>query len=144
MPPLLRQPLRELARRRGLAGALQAQEQDDARPFRGGLKSALAVAKQRDHLVADDLDDLLRGREAAEDSLVLAEGAIADPVDKRLDDLEVDVGFEKRQPDLTQGGFDSLRRQTRFSPETLEDVLEPCAERLEHNPANLLYSKRLS
>jgi len=36
---------------------------------------------------------------------------IADAVDERLDDLEIDVGFEQREPNLAEGDLDILRRQ---------------------------------
>ena len=79
------------------------------------LQPALGVAEQREHLVADDLDDLLRRRQAAED--VLPHRPIAHAVDERLDDLEVDVGFEQRQADLAQRRLDVLRRQPRLRRE---------------------------
>ena len=132
MPSLLRQPFRQLARRRRLAGALQPEQQDDARPPARRLQPSLGVAEEGHHFVADDLDDLLRGGEAP--GHVLAHRAIPDPVDERLDDLEVDVGFEQREPNLAQRGLDVLRRQPRFAPERLEHVLETCAEGLEHGP----------
>ena len=95
-----------------------------------GRQPAFGVAEQRHHLVADDLDDLLRRRQAAEH--VLLHRPVADAVDERLDDLEVDVGFEQRQPDLAQRRLDVLGRQPRFAPQGLEDVLQACAQGLEH------------
>ena len=65
---------------------------------------ALGVAEQRQQLVADDLDDLLARRQALEDRLV--HRAIAHAIDEGLDDLEVDVGLEQRQPDFPEGGLD--------------------------------------
>ena len=106
---LLAQPHRQLARRRRLARALQAEHQDDARTLAGRLEPAFGIPEQRHHLVADDLDDLLRRRQAAEDRLV--HGAIADAVDERLDDLEIDVGFEQREANLAQCDLDVLRRE---------------------------------
>jgi hypothetical protein len=89
----------------------------------------LRVAKQRKHLIADDFDDLLRGRKAAQD--VLPHRPVANPVDECLDDLEVDVGFEQCEPDFPQRRLDVLRRQARFTAKRLERVLEACAEGLE-------------
>ena len=94
------QPASELAGRRRLARTLQSEQQHDARRRRVFLQAAFGVAKQRQQLVADDLDDLLARRQALEDRLV--HRLVADAVDERLDDLEVDVGFEQRQPDLAQ------------------------------------------
>ena len=100
--------------------------------LRRRLQPALGVAEQRQHLVADDLDDLLRRRQAPQH--VLPHRPVAHAVDERLDDLEVDVGFEQRQPDLAQRGLDVLGRQPRLAAERLEDVLETCAEGVEHDP----------
>ena len=71
MASLLRQPLRELARGRRLAGALQPEQQDDARPLGRRLQAAFGIAEQRHHLVADDLDDLLRRRQATAQHILL-------------------------------------------------------------------------
>ena len=73
-------------------------------PLRRRLQAALGVAEERQHLVADDLDDLLRRRQAPQD--VLPHRPVAHAIDERLDDLEVDVGFEQRQPNLAQRRLD--------------------------------------
>ena len=78
-----------------------------------GWRPAFGVAEERHHLVADDLDDLLRRREAAEH--VLPHRPIAHAVDERLDDLEVDVRLEQREPNLAQRGLDVLGRQPRLA-----------------------------
>ncbi len=127
---LLGQPLRQLARGRRLAGALQPQQQDHARPLARRLQSALGIAEERDHFVAHDLDDLLRGRQAAQH--ILPQRPIADPIDECLDDLEVDVGFEQREPDLAKRRLDVLGRQPRLAPQGLEDVLQAVTERVKH------------
>ena len=86
-----------------------------------GLQSAFGIAEERDHFVADDLDDLLRRRQAAEH--ILSQRAIADPVDERLDDLEIDVGFEQRETDLPKRSLHVLGSQPRLTPKGLENVL---------------------
>ena len=98
-----------------LPAPCRPEQQDDARPLARRLQPAFGVAEEREHLVADDLDDLLRRREAAEH--VLPHRPVAHAVDERLDDLEVDVGFEQREPDLAQRGLDVLRRQPRLARE---------------------------
>ena len=142
MASLLRQPHPELARRRRLAGALQPQHQDDARPLGGRLQSAFGVAEQRDHLIAHDFHDLLRRGEAAQH--LFFHRAVTHAVDERLDDLEVDVRLEQGEPDLAKGRLDGLGRQPGFTPQRLEYVLKSITEGLEHGPANSLYGKRLS
>src|SRR5262249_36554989 len=87
------------------------------------------------HLVADDLDDRLRGGEALQH--VLFHRPVTNPVDKGLDDLEVDVGFEQREPNLTQRGLDVLRRKPSLTSQRLEDILEACAQGVEHAALNL-------
>ena len=69
-------------------------------------QAALRVAEQRQHLVADDADDLLRRRQALQDLLI--DRLVADAIDERLDDLEVDVRLEQRHADLAQRGLDGL------------------------------------
>ena len=86
-----------------LAGALEADERDDG-GVAGEVEAAVAGGEERGELLVDDLDDLLAGVEAAED--FLADRALLDARDELLDDLEVDVGLEQRQPDFAHGGVD--------------------------------------
>ncbi len=135
MLALLCQPHRELSRGRRFPGALQAEHQDDARPLRRRLQPAGGVAEERHHLVADDPHHLLRRIEAAQHGVLRAarrrnrvHRPIPHAIDERLDDLEVDVGFEERQADLAQRRLDAFRRQPRLAPERLEDALKPIAQ----------------
>ena len=136
MLSLLRQPHRELSRRRRLARALQAEQNHHSRPLGRRRQAALAVTKERQHLVADDLDDRLRRREALED--ILLHRPIAHAVDEGLDDLEVDVRLEQREPNLAQRRLDVLRREPSLASQRLEDILEACAEGVEHGRAKPL------
>jgi hypothetical protein len=124
------EPASELSRRGGLARPLQPEQQHDAGSAGVFGEAALGIAKEGEHLVADDLDDLLTGRQALEHCLI--HRPIADPVDERLDDLEVDVGFEQRHPDLAERRFDVIFGQAHLAPERLEGVLDAGAQRLEH------------
>jgi hypothetical protein len=128
--PLLREPLRQFSRGGRLAGALQAQQEDDPRPLVRRLQPALGIAEQGHHFVADDLHDLLRRRQALQH--ILSHRAVADTIHERLDDLEVDVGFEQRQPDLAERRLDVLGGQPRFAPEALENVLKTVTKRIKH------------
>ena len=91
---------------------------------------ALRVAEERQHLVAHDAHDLLVGRQAFEHFLV--DGPIADAIDERLDDLEVDVRFEQRHPDFPERQLDGLFREPAPSANVAENVLQPVGKRLEH------------
>ena len=57
------------------------------------------AAERRDEFLVDDLDDLLRRAEALLDLGTI--GAFLQPGDQRLDHLDVDVGFEQSEADLT-------------------------------------------
>jgi hypothetical protein len=127
---LFRQPLRQLAGGRRLAGALQPEEDDHPWPLARRRGTALRFAKQRDHLVTDDLDDLLARRQTAEH--VLPHRAVAHAIDERLDDLEVDVGLEERETDLAQRSLDVLGRQFRFAAKRFERILETRSQGFEH------------
>ena len=88
------------------------------------------VAEQRQHFVADDADDLLVRRQALEDLLI--DGAIADAIDERLDDLEVDVRLEQRHADLAEGGLDGRLRKPGFAAKRAKNLLQTVAERVKH------------
>src|SRR5438094_740588 len=60
--------------------------------------------------------------------------AIADAVDEGLDDLEIDVGLEQREPDLAQCGFDQVFREPPLPAKGPENVLQACAEGVKHWP----------
>ena len=58
----------------------------------------------------------------------LIDGAIADPVDERLDDLEVDVRFEQRHPDFTERRLDRLLGKATLTAQRPENTLEAVTE----------------
>ncbi len=80
------------------------------------------LAQHLDHLVADDLDDLLGGRKRGEH--FLAHGLFLDRLDELFGDAEMHVGFEQRHADLAQRGFHIFRREFSFSAQVLEYPLE--------------------
>src|SRR5262245_43734452 len=127
MTALLDQPLRQLARRCRLPGALKPEQQDDTWTFARRLQPAFDITEKTEHLVADDLDDLLRRGQAPQH--VLPHGAVADAIDERLDDFEVDVRLEESKTNLPQRGLDALGREPSLSAKGLEDILETRAER---------------
>ena len=61
--PALFEPRGELAAGGGFAGALQAGHEDDGGRLRGEFEAGGVFAEEFDEFVADDLDDLLGGRE---------------------------------------------------------------------------------
>src|SRR4029079_15065111 len=89
----------ELGRQRGLAGALQAGQQDHGRRRLGEPQPTFLAAEDADELLVDDLDDLLRRVQRAGD--LLAAGPLLDPGDELPDDRERDVRLEQGDADLT-------------------------------------------
>ena len=81
----------------GRRAATTAGEPDQA-------EGPVARAEDRGQLLVDDLDDLLAGVEALEH--LGADCARADARHEVLDDAEVDVRLEQRQPDLAHCGVD--------------------------------------
>ncbi len=61
------------------------------------------------------LDELLRGRQAFFHGL--AERALANPIHKELDDLEIDVRLKKRQAHFTQSVPDIFLGEPRTAAE---------------------------
>ena len=78
--------------------------------------------QDRDQLVMDDLDDLLAGVEAGQD--LLADSPLANAPHKLFDDLEVDVGLEQGQADLSQGSVEIGLGDLGFATQALSDALQ--------------------
>ena len=120
---------------RRLAGALQTDEHQDRRRL-GRVTQAFRVATQQlDQLVADGLDHGLRRGQARRD-LGSAEPA---PylLHELLDNLEVDVGLEQREPDLAKAGIYVLGPEDAPAADLLERGGEPLAQGFEHLGAAL-------
>ena len=78
----------------------------------------------------DELDQMLLGRERAEH--FLAERLGLDVLDKIANDLDIDVGFEQREPDFAQRLFDIALGDAPGALEFSEDPFEAVAERIKH------------
>ena len=128
--PLLLQPAAELAGEGRLTGALQAGEHDDGRRVLGEGERAGLAAEDRDELLVDDLDDLLRRVERLAD--LGAARPLLDRGDERLDGRQRDVGLEQRDPDLARGGVDVGLGEPTLAAQRGEDRLEPVGEGVEH------------
>src|SRR4029077_13861168 len=84
---------------RRLTGALQADHHHDR--WRADEREAdFVAAEERLQLVADDLCDLLRGREGGQD--ILTDGLFANAGGELFDDFEVDVRLEQSNADLLE------------------------------------------
>ena len=127
---LVLEPQRELGRERRLAGTLEAGEHDDRRPALGVAQAARLAAEDRDELLVDDLDDLLRRVEGAAD--LLGAGALLHRPDELLHHGQRDVGLEQRDADLARGGVDVGLGEPALAPQVLEGVGKAVGECGEH------------
>ena len=109
--------MRELGRRRRLAGALQSHHQDGRR--RAAQFEAGAFRAERFHQhVMDDLDDLLAGRDGADD--VFADRAGANLVDELLDDRQRHIGVDQAVSHFAQRLVDIGFGERTAPPEPVE------------------------
>ena len=98
-----------------LARALEPGEHDHGRRLRRDVRSfAARAAERRDELFVDDLDDLLTRAEALGD--LGAGRALLQASDEALDDADVHVGLEQREPDLASHLVDVGRRELPPAP----------------------------
>ena len=87
-------------------------------------------ADQLGQLLVDDLHDLLARVQALGD--LLAERALAHPGDEVVDDLEVDVGLDQREPDLAHRARDRLLVEAPALAQAAERRPEPFGKGVEH------------
>ena len=128
-------PLRELGGVGGLTSTLQAGHEHD-RGRLGGISDLHRLATEaRRELLKNDLDDLLGRVERL--AQLFANGSLANTTDHVLGDVEVDVGLEKRQPDLAQDVIDIVLIELSTAADAAEDPVEPVRECLEHGPLRL-------
>jgi hypothetical protein len=119
----------DLARGSGFTRALEAAEEDDRRPPVQAELGPL-VAEEGGELVAHHLDHLLGGGQALHHLLPL--GALAHPVDERLDHPDMNVGLEEGEADLAQGRLQGLGGDLALALEGAEDVLELVLKTVKH------------
>ena len=100
---------------------MQPGHQHHGRRLRGKLHARRVLAENLDQFVAHDLDDLLARRQRGQHFLPDRLGA--NLVDQLLDDFEVDVGLEQRQPNLAQRLVDVLLGELGLPAEGLERAL---------------------
>jgi hypothetical protein len=113
----------QLAGGRGLARSLQAGHQDHGRRAVGHRQLGAGLAHQLGQLLVDDLHHLLAGRQAVEH--VRSHRPLLDAGDEILDDAEVDVGLEQREPDLAHRLVDVVLAQPALAAEAVERRAQP-------------------
>ena len=110
----------DLGRRRGFARALKADEHDDRGWLGRALYARRLAAQEVDQLLIDNVDDLLRGIDRADD--FVAEATRLDRLDEVARDPVVDVRLEQGEADLTQGLIEVLLGQGAAAAELAEDA----------------------
>ena len=97
------------------------------------LLAGVAVATQNvDQRVMHDLDDLLAGGDGFGDRLT--GGLILYFLDEIAGDREGDVGLEKGDADLAQGGFDVILGEGTLLGQPVEDTGQAFGEIFKHMP----------
>ena len=90
--------------------------------MRTGIEFRFGGPHEFDEFVMDDLDRLLAGRDALDDSL--AETCLADLGDEFIGDLDVDVGVDQGVADVLHGFGDIGFGNGRLAAEFTEDFLK--------------------
>ena len=130
---IARKPASQLAGGRGLARALEPDDQEDARRLIGISQLGFVAAQDLDQFLMNDLDDLLGGRKRGHH--FLAHGLRLDVLDELLDHPEIDVGFQQRHANFTQGALHIFGRELAFATQVLENPLQFIREVVEHDYA---------
>jgi hypothetical protein len=120
------EPAGQLGGVRGLARALQAGHEHDGGWLRRERDLQRVPTERGDKLLVDDLDDLLRRREAL--GQVGAHAGLADAPDEVAYHAHVDIGFEQRDANLAQHLLDVGLAESTLAAKTLEDAFEPIGE----------------
>ncbi len=113
-----------------LPAPLQADQHDFDRRLDLEIELARRTAHRVLQLGRDELDQMLLGRERAQH--FGAERLAFDVLDKIADDLDIDVGFEQREPDFAQRILDIALGDPALALEFLENSFEAVAERIKH------------
>ena len=126
----LDEPASELARRGGLARALQAGQQNHHRRLRPQVQGLIVAAHDLHQLVVDDLDQCLARLEAARH--LLAHGTLAHVLNEALDHRQSHVGFQQGHAHAAQGVLDVVFRQAALAAQAVEGGSQSVAEVVEH------------
>ena len=136
---LLAKPQREFGRHRRLARALQT-HQHDHRGGRTGKVERRRLPQQGNELFVDDLDDLLRRRQAFHH--LYTDRPLFDSAYKLPDNLVVDISFQQGQPHFPQGSVNIALRKPPAARQILEYALQLVRQTLKHEKILVLTSCR--
>ncbi len=118
LSPLFSQVERQLPGGGRLAGALKAEEHDRDRRGAGHIEGLVRLAQKVDHLVVDDLDELLAGGDARHH--LFAQGLLLHPFEEVLRHLVVDVRLKEGYPHFAQRVLDVALAQLAVALHLLE------------------------
>src|SRR6266700_1286381 len=133
------EPVRQLARGRRLAGALQAGHQHNRRRLRRELYPDRIFAQNFNQFIADDLDDLLARRKRGHHSLT--ESLRLYLVDELLYNFEIDVSFEQRQTQPAQPLLTIFFAEDSLPAQRFECTLKPFLKVLKHRRRRAFYQR---
>jgi hypothetical protein len=126
----LQEPLGDLGRGGGLAGALQADHHDDDRRRRVEVDRLALGAEHLDQLVMDDLNDHLAGLDRLQHGG--ADGLLAHLVGEAAHDLKRHVGLEQRAANLAQCRGHVGFRQRAAAGQAVQNRTEALLKRFKH------------
>jgi len=135
-------PLRELARERGLAGALQPGEQHHLRNVRRVGERDRGLPEQALQLVLDDPHHLLSGGEAPEH--LFADRPGLDPGDKVASHSDLHVGLEQSPTHLPQAIPNVVRVELTLPGQFPGDPLQTVGKCFEHWPLRIGKARNLA
>lgn len=95
-------------------------------------EAGVGGAEQFDHLIVNDLDDLLAGLNALHH--LLAEGFCFDLLDEIPGHLEIDIRLQQRHAHFPQGPAHVVLRNFAQPAQIAKRVLKFLAQRIEHAP----------
>jgi hypothetical protein len=127
-------PSRDLGCGGRFSGPLETDQHDDRRATLERELGGFAT-EERDQLLVDDLGHHLGRGDRAQN--LLAERSHPDPIDKSGHDVDADVRFQQRKPDLAQRGFDVVFGQVPLSPQGFGDTSQAVLEPFQHKSGSL-------
>ena len=138
-PPHLLQFSGEFGGRGGFARTLQAHQKKRCRRLPIQVKRRVLRAHEGCQFVANNLHHLLAGRQAAHD--FLADTLLAHALHEVFDDLEIDVRFQKRQPDFARCLLDVGFRQLAAAAQAREYSVQFCRQGFKHGASRGLQTR---
>ncbi len=120
----------QLRGRGRLTGALEPHEHDDGGRRLRLLQARVSSAEHLDHLLVDDVDDLLHRCEALRD--VGSQRPLSHAGHELLDDLVVNVSLQQSEADLAQSLIEVLLGDGAATAQAAEYALELIGKGVEH------------